>query len=296
MTESTAHQEMTDAHLALAVLAARADEAGVPAEAEELEQLASNLAAELPGEVDSAHMADYAEALSAPERRHGAYATALAVCRADGKLSKRERAFLRELGGALGLSRDERRALRQDADALVGTSRRASEASINEEVDDIVRNAALLAGALELLPQTIGTIGIVGLQVRMVKRIAKQYGKDPSTAKAREFLATVGVGLAGQALEIHVRRAAKHLHKQGFLGRLAGHLAGPGFTFATTYALGELAQRYYSGGQSLDREELRGTFTDLYESAKRLAVESDDAIRSRAAGLGIGDLVGLLRR
>ena len=63
MTESTAHQEMTDAHLALAVLAARADEAGVPAEAEELEQLASNLAAELPGEVDSAHMADYAEAL-----------------------------------------------------------------------------------------------------------------------------------------------------------------------------------------------------------------------------------------
>jgi len=289
--------DRTDALLALAVLAARADAEGVEAETSELEQLAGRLASELPRGADPARLPDYASRLQPPETRHQAYGTALAVCRADGKLSKRERAFLQELGGALGLSRDERKYLRQDADALIGSAgRKRADAVAEGQVDDLVRNTALLAGALELLPQTLGTVGIVGLQLRMVKRIAAHYGKEPSGAGVREFLATAGVGLAGQTLEIYVRRAARHLRAQGFLGGLAGRLAGPGFTFATTYALGQLAQRYYSGEQALDRDQLRGAFADLFESARQLAADSEEAIRHRAAGLGIGDLVGLLRR
>ena len=287
----------TEALLALAVLAARADAEGVEAEASELEELAGGLAAELPQGAEPGRLAEYVDRLRAPETRHQAYGTALAVCRADGKLSRPERAFLQELGDSLGLSRDERKYLRQDADALIGSSgRKHADATVDGQVDDLVRNTALLAGALELLPQTLGTLGIVGLQLRMVKRIARSHGKEPSSAGAREFLATAGVGLAGQTLELYVRRAARHLRKQGFLGGLAGRLAGPGFTFATTYALGQLAQRYYSGEPALEGDQLRSTFADLFEGARQLAADSEQAIRHRAAGLGIGDLVGLLRR
>ena len=289
----------TDALLALAVLAARADGTDSKGpEQDELEKLAADLAAAIPTGASNERRDDYVELLRGPETHREAYATALGVCRADGKLSKRERRFLRELGGDLGLDKRERRALLAEADTLASGAVEPLDPAVDERVDDMVRNTAILAGALELLPQTLGAIGIVGLQVRLVKKIARQYGKDPSTRKVREFLATAGVGLAGQALEIYVRRAAKQLRERGFLGRLAGRMAGPAFTFATTYALGQLAQRHYGGAEdsrTLDEAGLRSTFGELFEGAKRLATESEEAIRHRAAGLRLGDLASLLR-
>lgn len=290
-----------DALLSLAILGARADQEADAAERDELEELARGMAAELPTGADLERLEEYAEALRGPDTRREAFATALAVCRADGKLSNDERAFLRRLGSALELGKSDQRALRADADALVDTAggavRMAAGDDLRDErVDDMIRNTAILAGALELLPQTLGTVGIVALQVRLVQRIARQYGEEPSTGDARRFLGTAGVGLAGQALELFLRRKARGLQQRGFLGRLSGGLAGPAFTFATTWSLGQLAQRHYSGGEPLDQASMRSTLTDLFGRARELAADSEEAIRHRAAGFGLSDLVTLLRR
>ena len=69
----------------------------------------------------------------------------------------------------------------------------------------------------------------------------------------REFIAAAGVGLTSQYVEQFGRRLLG-----GLLGKIAGKTigklgsAGTGmaFSFASTYALGQLARRYYAGSRN----------------------------------------------
>ena len=168
-----------------------------------------------------------------------------------------------------------------------------------ESVDRMVLHYAVLSGALDLLPAGLAAIAVIPLQMRMVYRIGREYGFTLDRGHVREFLATVGVGLASQAADLVARRILGGLGADCF-GNAGRSLAGAGtagvFSFACTYAIGRLADRYYAGGRHMSRAVLRETYARLLDEGRRRFGEHAGAVRTRAGSLNSADVIDLVRR
>ena len=64
-----------------------------------------------------------------------------------------------------------------------------------------------------------------------------------------------------------------------------------GFSFATTYALGRLAVRYYGGGRTFSAAVLKDTYAGLLGEAKTLETQYLPAIRERARTLDVKEIL-----
>ena len=274
-------------------------------------------------------LATVAATLSDIGQRQLAYEMALCVCEADGRLAEGERRFLDELKRALELPVTAVERIEEDVEAVVaetelavppqaapapaesaGTAAgmaTAEAAPVATPVapavdtaaqDKAILNYALLAGALELLPQSWASMAIIPLQIKMVYGIGKDHGVNLDQGHIKEFLAAAGVGLSSQYLEQVGRKLLG-----GLLGKLAGKTVGKvgsaatgmAFSFATTYALGQVARRYYAGGRSMSTELLRETFQGLLGPAKQLQTQYLPQIRDKAATLDAGQVMALMR-
>jgi hypothetical protein len=111
----------------------------------------------------------------------------------------------------------------------------------------------------------------------------------------KDFLATAGVGLTSQYVEQVGRKLVGGLLRRvgGGLGRQATSSA---FSFASTYALGHLAKRYYAGGRTLSVELLRRTFEELVGEAQSLRERYAGEIEQRARAIDVAQLTDLVRR
>jgi uncharacterized protein (DUF697 family) len=141
------------------------------------------------------------------------------------------------------------------------------------DLDAMILNYSILNGALELLPQTLASMAIIPLQMRMVYRIGKAHGFDLDQGHIKDLLATVGVGLTSQYLEQFGRKLVGGLLGKvggGLFGGLGSASTGAAFSFATTYALGHVAKRYYGGGRTIDTAGLQQAFADMLGRAKEL--------------------------
>jgi uncharacterized protein (DUF697 family)/tellurite resistance protein len=230
-----------------------------------------------------------ASELTSPETRELAYELATCVCDADGAAGEKERAFLGELARELGLSSTVTERFRREADALVSAPLAATNA--DSEVDEQILRQAILCGGLELLPQRLATLAILPLQMRLVYQIGKRHGYELDRGHIKDFLGVAGVGMASQVLEGFARQLVGGLLGRaagGFLGGLAGGATSAGFSFATTYALGHAAKRYYAGGRKLSAIELRELFTSLVTRAREIEPRhaADIAAGARRADLG----------
>ena len=242
-----------------------------------------------------------AAALGSPELRQLAYEMAVGVCDADEARSAAESEFLDRLRGALNLSANAIEPFHAQADALAAepvTVSGAAPGGETAELDRMILNYSILNGALELLPQTLATMAIIPLQMKMVYRIGKAHGYELDRGHIKDFLATVGVGLSSQYLERFGRRLAGGLFGTlgGSLGRRLGSAAaGSAFSFATTYALGQVAKTYYAGGRTLDAQRLRESFAALLGEAKTIEARYLPEIRERARSLDPRELLSLVR-
>ena len=239
-------------------------------------------------------------------QRQFAYEMAVCVCDADGVQSAAEQRFLADLKTRLGLDGDaEASAFAVQADTLAASAAAAMPAAaaanvtVNAaELDKTILNYAILNGALELLPQSWASVAIIPLQVKMVWRIGKAYGVELDQGHIKEFLATVGVGLTSQYLEQFGRKLLG-----GLLGKMAGKTAGKigraatgmAFSFATTYALGQVAKRYYAGGRQMSTQLLQDSFQGLLGPAKQLQSQYLPQIEQRAQTLDAGQVMNLVR-
>jgi uncharacterized protein (DUF697 family)/tellurite resistance protein len=279
--------------IAIAVLAARADEEQLEAERAEVEAIARGLESEVPGAVERARLAELARTLRSPERRRQAWDGALAVCRADGALSAAEHGFLDDLARELGIERVREREALADALAEAPLSAGGDETS-----DALIARTALWCGALELLPQGLASLAIVPLQMRMVYRLGLRHGQELDRVHLRVLMAAAGVGMTGQVLEGFARKLVGDLIGRvggGFLRGLAGSATSAAFSYATTLALGRTAERYYAGGRKLTGAELRKVFTDLFTDARSEAKRREGDVRDFAHGLDPSRLLELVR-
>lgn len=244
-----------------------------------------------------------AEALTDIGQRQFAYEMAVCVCEADGRMSPAERAFLDELKRFLNLADGQSSAIEQAIDPIVSAADLPVKpleqvGPLDAELDKTILNSALLNGALELLPQSWASMAIIPLQIRMVYGIGKAHGVELDQGHIKEFIAAAGVGLTSQYLEQFGRKLLG-----GLLGKAAGKTfgklgraaTGMAFSFATTYALGQVAKRYYAGGRTMNTALLQETFRSLLEPAKQLQQQYLPQIEQKAQSLDMGQVMNLVR-
>jgi uncharacterized protein (DUF697 family)/uncharacterized tellurite resistance protein B-like protein len=255
--------------------------------------------------------------------RQLAYEMAVCACDADGVQSATEQQFLTALRERLQIAPgDASFVMAAEADAIAAaaaapvavapvavaaaTSSSQPQPTLspavqpNEaELDKSILNYSILNGALELLPQSWASMAIIPLQVRMVYRIGKSYGVELDQGHIKEFLATVGVGLTSQYVEQIGRKLIGGLIGKaagGLLGGISSAATGMAFSFASTYALGHVAKRYYAGGRVMSTELLRRTFQETLGPAKSMQQQYLPAIRQRASTLSATEVMQLVRR
>jgi uncharacterized protein (DUF697 family)/tellurite resistance protein len=302
--------------LTIALLSAFADGEQHDSERSEVRRAANALAAELNTpelyqrvlmkrtDIDVA-----ASKLQSTEARTLAYEIAVGVCEADGLRNEAETRFLAQLGNTLGLAQPAIAGIAATADALAtapisglaapaGTVVAAAASIDAAEMDSIIIKAATINGALELLPQSLASMAIIPLQMRLVYRIAKAHGYELDRDQIKDLLATLGVGMAGQYLEQVGRKLIGGLLggvAGGFMGSVARGTTGVAFSFATTYAIGQVARRYYAGGRTMNAELLRQAFDDLLQQGRALQARYVPQIEQQARAIDVGRLVQFVK-
>jgi uncharacterized protein (DUF697 family)/tellurite resistance protein len=250
-----------------------------------------------------------AGAVKSPELCRLAYELAVGVCDADGLRNEAETRFLAELGQRLGLDQPTIVGTAVDADELATMPLPAAGAAAGPvvavvsstsgaELDKAILQASILNGALELLPQSIATMAIIPLQMKLVYKIGRVHGYEADKSQIRDLLATLGVGLTGQYLEQIGRKLLGGLFGKvagGLAGSLASGATGAMFSFATTYAIGQVARRYYAGGRVMSAELIQRTFTDMLAQGKALQAEYWPQIQQQARTLDAGRILQMVR-
>ncbi|WP_295984076.1 TerB family tellurite resistance protein [uncultured Variovorax sp.] len=249
--------------------------------------------------------------LKSPEARQLAYEMAVCVCDADGTQSEAERMFLADVRTSLGLDASAA-AFSQKAEEIAAVPVAATAAAASApaampaasknpdtaELDKSILNAAILNGALELLPETLSTMAIIPLQMKLVYRIGKSYGYELDSGHIKDFLATVGVGLTSQYLEQAGRKLLGGLLGKvggGLLRGLGNQAVSSGMSFASTYALGHVAKRYYAGGRTLSTQMLKDAFSGVVKEGQSLQTQYLPAIQEKARTLDAGKVLSLVR-
>jgi uncharacterized protein (DUF697 family) len=263
--------------------------------------------------------------------RQLAYEWATAVCHADGLCSPAEAAFLQRLKTDLQMSKIEaepeatthtqalaRAAYAEEAAAPLHAPAAATAlpntpaataattapatpavpAVDNAAIDRSVLNYAILNGALELLPQSWASMAIIPLQIKMVYRVGQAHGVSLDQGHIKEFIAAAGVSLTSQYIEEFGRKLLGGLlGKAGgkLIGGLGSQATGMAFSFASTYALGHLAKRYYAGGRVMSTDLLRQTYQGLLGSGKTLQQQHLGDIQARASTLDAGEVMRMVR-
>jgi uncharacterized protein (DUF697 family) len=146
------------------------------------------------------------------------------------------------------------------------------------EAMSIVRRSSAWAAGAGLIPIPLVDIGaIAGVQVKMIRDMAKTYGVEFPDVRARALTS----GLAGSVLPYLLT-----LGSSGYLlslakavpiiGPIAAIAAMPGFASASTYAVGKVFAQHFAGGGSLldfnpeaKKEEIAKEFQEARNSEKK---------------------------
>ncbi|WP_299760212.1 TerB family tellurite resistance protein [Ramlibacter sp.] len=310
-------QDEIKAVLTMSLLAAFVDGDKHERERAEIKRIAQGLAADESLHLPSLYqdvllqrvsLASVAAGLGSTASRQLAYEMAVCVCDADGAQSGAERAFLEQARAALGLAAPAAAEFSRAADELASVPLAASAAPVTAKpgslavdeaaLEQAILNASIVNGALELLPETLSTMAIIPLQMKLVYRIGKEHGYELDRGHIKDFLATAGVGLTSQYLEQAGRKLLG-----GLLGRFGGGIArglgnqavSSGMSFASTYALGHVAKRYYAGGRQLSPQMLKDAYASVVDEARKLQQHHLPAIQDQARTLDAGKVLAMVR-
>lgn len=155
----------------------------------------------------------------------------------------------------------------------------------DENAEAVIKNAALLAGAIAVEPVPFADILLITpLQAKMVLHVGKIYGFDLSMDRAREIAqelgATVAYGLAA-------RQVMRGLAKLA-LPVIGGIITAPA-VYGWTFALGRVAQNYFE-------RKLQGLPDSRREQARVVQEAKQQSRRVLPSAQDFTDLASELRR
>ncbi|WP_312569456.1 TerB family tellurite resistance protein [Comamonas sp.] len=184
-------------------------------------------------------------------------------------------------------------------DALPQTAAQRRPGSLSTtEIDSKILKASILNGAIELLPENLSTLAIIPLQMRLVYQIGQSYGYQLDSGHIKDFLATLGVGLTSQYLEQAGRKLLGGLLGKvggGLLGGLGKQAVSSGMSFASTYALGHVANQYYAGGRTLSTDMLKDAYQHVMQDGRQLQTRYMPQIQETARGLNTAKILNMVR-
>ncbi len=308
------NEQERKAVLTVCLMAAFADGSKHERERAEVRNIAESLAGEASINISAlvqdvllkrASLSEVAAMLVTPESRQLAFEMAVCVCDADGAQSPAEHEFLETLRSTLGLDAARAGNFSTQAETIASAplapaaAVTAASTMTREEMDSAILKASILNGAIELLPESLATMAIIPLQMKLVYRIGKSYGYELDRGHIKDFLATAGVGLTSQYLEQAGRKLLGGLLRSvggGLLGGLGKQAVSSGMSFASTYALGHVARHYYAGGRTLNAQMLRDAFNDMLGEAKNLQGRYLPEMQAQARTLDAGSLLSLVQK
>jgi len=259
------HENEALAGLKLLVAIAKADGSLTPEERTVLEDSLSG--AKLAGGTTSQALLDgswdvesVAKEVTSQEGRDAAFSACFAMAYADRTCLPSEQVVLDRIGKAWAVPEAKKNLLGR---VLKETRDTAWFGGVPPATDPVARGAAVngdilkysvLAGVLGLNPIPVVSIGtdvaVVGLQAKMFSDIGRLWGRETSRDSVRQVIAGVGVGTG-------VRLAANNLLK--FIPGVGSAFAAT-TNFASTWALGKVADQYWESGGKADMKMLRETF------------------------------------
>ncbi len=306
-TESTPISQTNthDSLLAICLFAAFSNGEQCDAERDEIARYANEMDADNLAELSrrilmgKISLTSACKGLETNENRMLAYEMARAICEAGGSISTEEEEFLTELRSLLALGEGESSAVDEKVDFVaLAPLATAQDEAISTDSSGMILKYAILNGALELLPQNLATVAIIPMQMNMVYRIGKANGVELDRSYIKDFLAAAGIGLGSQMVEGFARKLVGQFGRKlggKTVGKVANQVTGSAMSFASTYAIGHVAQTYYSSGRKLTAPDMKKLITPLQSQAQELHTKYLPEIQARAKTLDSADILSLIR-
>lgn len=140
------------------------------------------------------------------------------------------------------------------------------------KVDQIVRNNSLGAMGVGLIPvPVVDLVGISGVQVNMLRQLAKEYNVPFSKNLAKSvIISLVGGSLAatmGPSLACSLGKAVPGI------GQAACAAALPVIAGATTYAIGKVFIKHFDSGgtfMTFNAEKMKDYYSKMFQEGKNV--------------------------
>ncbi|MDB4938776.1 MAG: GTPase protein [Labilithrix sp.] len=222
--------------------------------------------------------------LESPESREQIYRSAFFMAYADGACTKEEQALLDLVAAETGVTAEQRAALERlfvpsaQRTSLLPTKARTIDDSTERAAHvskEILKYAALTAvlGAFPIPGLAIATdLGVVALQVKMVRDIGQYWGHPMDRNAAKSMLYGMGLGTGAR---LAVNNLAKLL--PGW-----GSAVGATTSFASTYALGKVIEKYFAADAKGDLASLKDDFKAAEKEGKATYAEHEDEVAEKA--------------
>jgi uncharacterized protein (DUF697 family) len=288
--------------MSIALMAALADGQQSDAETASLAALTREFGEDMFSEVASGDLTLESQValLTTPEAKQYALETAIAVCHADGTTNEAETEFLYSLRKALSLPNDAAQDKQEQAHVMATTPVSApidSAATVTDGADpleNLILSHSVIAGAVQLLPQSLANLAVLPIQTKMVYQIAEKYGHKPSRENITDLLAIVGVGIASQVVGGIARGLLRGVAGK-FMGGVAGTAADAAVSFGTTFALGGVARKYYEQDRKINTDDVKKVFAERLEQGKTLYSKYSGQVQEQAKSLNTKDIAAMLR-
>ena len=184
-------------------------------------------------------------------------------------------------------------------DALPSTAAQRRPGTLSAaDMDSKILKSSIMNGAIELLPENLSTLAIIPLQMRLVYQIGQSYGYELDRGHIKDLLAALGVGLTSQYLEEAGRKLLSGLlgkAGKGLFGGVGRQAVSSGMSFASTYALGHVANQYYAGGRTLSTDMLKDAYQHVMKDGRELQARYLPQMQETARGLNTAKIMAMVR-
>ncbi len=215
------------------------------------------------------------------DAREQLWQSAYSMIHADGTASPEEQKLLDKIRTAFQIDEAKasatKRLFEETKDTLLPSNIEAiaDPARRQKEIDQDVLKYSVLSAVLGAFPVpgvAIATdLAIVALQVKLVRDIGQYWGHKVDKAAVKTLLAGLGLGTGA-------RIAVSNLAK---LVPVWGSAFGATTAFATTWALGKIANRYFEGGQQEDLAKLKKDLKGMEKEGKEAYARQKETIESK---------------
>ena len=206
--------------------------------------------------------------ITSQEGKDATFSSAFAMAYADRNCDPSEQALLEKIEKAFVIPKETKgrfsRLFEEARDTISMSSIKpiADPKARQKEINQDVLKYSILSAVLGFNPIPIASIAtdvaVIGLQAKMFRDIGQYWGRETSDDSVKQVLSGIGVGTGA-------RIAANNLVK--FFPGLGSVFAAT-TNFASTWAVGKVANQYWESGGKADTKMLRELFQRSKEEGK----------------------------